>query len=180
MRKSIYLISSTILFALTFGCKKANSENFKVKYYSDGKIKSIEEFLTLNGKDSVLNQAIFYNTDNKIDFRKSQFFTLENTNCIRYHSVLDTNKTKIGKNRFIIFKTSKFLKSDFSNIEKIELKKMFFKNGNLLCFNKDSVPKYGVIEDIIFIKSDSIINNEKAVRILRSSIYINLEKSLLE
>ena len=38
------------------------------------------------------------------------------------------------------------------------------------------MPNYGIIEDIVFLKSDSIINNEKSKRIKTIYQYINFKK----
>ncbi len=163
LRKIISFIV-TILFFFFLSCNTEKKENNKV------------EILNINGKD-LLNQAIYYKDNNSIDYSKSQFYQIYNKKCIKYYSVFDTLKAKIGVNRFIIFKTSDSLKSDFSNANEIKLEEFFFKNNNYLCLNRKKNPKYGIIEDIVFLKTDSIINGEKSKRIRTIYQYINFKKN---
>ena len=133
------------------------------------------EVLKIDGKD-LLNQAIYYNEDGYIDYSKSQFYKIENERCIKYYSMFDTLKNKIGVDRFIVFKTSDLLKSDFSNIDDIKLEEYFFRSKNSLCLNRKAIPNYGVIEDVVFLKADTIINGEKSKRIKTIYQYINFKK----
>lgn len=64
---------------------------------------------------------------------------------------------------------------DFSNSAKIEFEETFFKENNVICF--EEMPKYGVIEDIVFLPSDSLINGEETVRIFKNYMYLDLEKN---
>lgn len=138
-------------------------------------IKGKVDILKIHGED-FLNQAIYYKEINIIDYKKSQFYEIENEKCIKYYSFFDTLKNKIGVDRYIIFKTSPMLKSDFSNKENIELEEYFFKDKNLLCLDLKDIPDYGIIEDIVFLNSDSIINGEESKRIKTIYQYINLKK----
>lgn len=133
------------------------------------------EILKIDGKD-LLNQAIYYNEEGSINYSKSQFYKIDNEKCIEYHSMFDTLKNKIGVDRFIVFKTSDLLKSDFSNIDKIKLEEYFFRNKNSLCLNRKKIPNYGIIEDVVFLKADTIINGEKSKRIKTIYQYINFKK----
>lgn len=135
------------------------------------------EVLNINGKE-ILNQFIYFNKDS-IDFKKSHFYKVNNDNCIEYHSILDTLNAVIGKNRFIIFKTSDSIKSDFSNINKLILNEFVFMDKQKLCLDKKSTYKYGIIEDVVFLKTDSIINGESAERIITLKQYINLKDSVI-
>ena len=157
-----------ILLLLNYGCKNKTNLN---------RLKNQVEILNISGKE-VLNQAIFFDENDSIDYSKSQFHELHNGNCIKYYSFLDTLNLKLGKKRFILFKTSDSLKSDFSNINDITLEEYIFLDKNNLCFERKNKPKYGVIEDIVFLDSDSIINDEKAKRIKTIYQYINFESKL--
>ena len=90
--------------------------------------------------------------------------------------MLDTLKNNIGVDRFIVFKTSHLLKADFSNINSIKLEEYFFRDKNSLCLNRKKIPDYGVIEDVVFLKADTIINGEKSKRIRTIYQYINFKK----
>lgn len=138
-------------------------------------LKNKVEVLNISGKE-VLNQAVYFK-DNSIDYSKSQFYKIYNKNCIKYYSMFDTLNAKIGVDRFIIFKTSDSLMSDFSNINDIKLEEFFFKDKNYLCVDRKNIPSYGVIEDVVFLKSDSIINGEKSKRIKTVYQYINFKKT---
>lgn len=151
---------------MNYGCESKSNLN---------KLKNQVEILNISGKE-VLNQAIYFDENDSIDYSKSQFYELNNGNCIKYHSFFDTLNLKLGKKRFILFKTSDSLKSDFSNINDITLEKYIFLDKNNLCFERKNKPKYGVIEDIVFLDSDSIINGEKAERIKTIYQYIDFEK----
>ncbi len=133
------------------------------------------EILKIDGKD-ILNQAIYYKEINSINYSKSQFYEIENEKCIKYFSLFDTLKNKIGIDRFIVFKTSDLLKGDFSNINKIKLEEYFFRNKNYLRINRKTIPNYGIIEDVVFLKADSIIHGEKAKRIKTIYQYINFKQ----
>lgn len=129
------------------------------------------EIIFVNNKE-VLNQSIVYD-NNIVDFNKSHFYEV-NQNCIEYHSILDTLDNQIGKGRFIVFKTSELLKSDFSNINNVKLKEYFFSNKNEICLDSLSTYyKYGVIEDIVFLDTDSIVGGESGKRIITMKQYIN-------
>ncbi len=133
------------------------------------------EILKIDGKD-ILNQAIYYKEADSIDYSKSQFYEIENKKCIKYYSMFDTLKNKIGIDRFIVFKTSNLLKADFSNINNIKLEEYFFRNKNSLCLNRKTIPNYGIIEDVVFLKVDTIINGEKSKRIKTIYQYINFKE----
>jgi hypothetical protein len=161
---NIVLIISTIFFiSCVDDKKKIIKSNDKV------------EILKIDGKE-LLNQAIYYDEEGSIDYSKSQFYKIDDKKCIKYYSMHDTLKKNIGVDRFIVFKTSDLLKSDFSNIDKIKLEEYFFKNKNSLCLNRKSIPNYGVIEDVVFFKTDTIINGEKSKRIKTIYQYINFKK----
>ena len=152
---------------LNYGCKNKTNLN---------KLKNQVEILNISGKE-VLNQAIYFDENDSIDYSKSQFHELHNGNCIKYYSFLDTLNLKLGEKRFILFKTSDSLKSDFSNINDITLEKYIFLDKNNLCFERKNKPKYGVIEDIVFLASDSIIQGENSVRIKTIYQYVNFDDS---
>jgi hypothetical protein len=133
------------------------------------------EILKIDGKD-ILNQAIYYKKADSIDYSKSQFYEIDNLKCIKYYSMFDTLKKKIGVDRFIVFRTSDLLKADFSNINKIKLEEYFFRDKNFLCLNRKTIPNYGIIEDVIFLKADTIINGEESKRIKTIYQYINFKK----
>lgn len=132
------------------------------------------EILKIDSK-KILNQVIFYNEEGSVDYSKSHFYEIDNERCINYYSIFDTLKNKIGVDRFIVFKTSNSLKSDFSNIKDVKLEEYFFKNRNYLCLNRETIPNYGIIEDIVFLKTDSIIDDEKSKRIRTIYQYINFK-----
>ena len=145
-------------------CKKdKNSRITKNKY----------EVVIINGK-RILNQMIYFKKNNSVDFSKSQFYDIDKNN-LKYYSFFDTLNTKLGVDRFIIFKTSDSLKSDFSNINELKLEEFYFTNKNLLCIKRKKLPDYGIIEDINYIKSDSLINGEKTKRIRTIYQYINFK-----
>lgn len=169
LKKTIKFIT-VISFLLIISC------NDKKKNIAIDSTEDKVEVLNVNGKN-VLNQAIYYKNNDSIEYSKSQFYEVYNKKCIKYHSVFDTLKTKIGVNRYIIFKTSDLLKPDFSNINDIKLEEYFFMNANYLCVVRGKNPNYGVIEDIVFLKSDSIIKGEKSKRIKTIYQYINFKNS---
>jgi hypothetical protein len=135
-----------------------------------------EELINIKGELKHLNQVILIDKSGKID--KSSHYYETYKNCIQYHSYLDTLNLEVGKKRFIVFKTSQELASDFSNVDSLTMKKYFFKDKNVLCL-KGKTPHYGVIEDIVFIDTDSLVDGEKAVRIVKQYTYINLGKNAL-
>jgi hypothetical protein len=45
-----------------------------------------------------------------------------------------------------------------------------------LCLNRKTIPNYGIIEDVIFLKADTIINGEESKRIKTIYQYINFKK----
>lgn len=163
--KKTIKISVVFLLLIMMGCNNKDPKDI---------IEDKAEILSINGKE-VLNQTIYYKNNDSIDYSKSQFYEISNGNCIEYHSVFDTLKTEIGVNRFIIFKTSDLLKSDFSNYESIKLDEYSFLNGHSLCIERKNALNYGVIEDVVFLKSDSIKSGEKTTRIKTIYQYINFK-----
>lgn len=47
-----------------------------------------------------------------------------------------------------------------------------------LCLDKKSTYKYGIIEDVVFLKTDSIINGESAERIITLKQYVKLKDNI--
>jgi hypothetical protein len=129
------------------------------------------EILNINGKE-LLNQSLYYKGDS-INLKKSHFYKVSN-NCIEYNSILDTLESEIGKNRFIIFKTSDLIKPDFSNINSLKLEEFIFINQKKICLKKETNYKYGIIEDVVFMDVDTIINGERGKRIITMKQYVNL------
>lgn len=175
MRKKkyfIFYIALVIFMTTLFSCSDKH-ESEKIKNISNDSIRKIEEFVNLPESPPYLNQVIIFDKNNKIK-KSSQYYEFNGENCLVYHSFNDTLNLELGKSRFIIFKTSDSLLKDFSNIDKLKLKDIHFKK-NVLCFDKAKT-KYGIIEDILFLPSDSIINGEESVRIIKNYMYINLEK----
>lgn len=160
------------MFSVMISCK-TDIKDSKKNVSSNDSTRRVEEFVNLKNSSSYLNQVIIFDKNDRID-KASQYYELKDENCLIYHSYLDTLNLEFGKKRFIIFKTSDSLLRDFSNYDKLQLKEFLFKK-NSICFEREK-PKYGVIEDIVFLHSDSIINGEESVRILKNYMYINLEK----
>lgn len=165
MKKTISLLCTLFIF---IGCQKENN-------IQEVQVLDKVEILNIDGKD-ILNQMIVYK-NNTIDYPKSQFYKIED-NCIRYYSFFDTLDSKLGENRYIVFKTSNLLKPDFSNVDSLDLQELFFHNKNSLCLDKNSKISYGIIEDIIFLETDSIVNGERQVRIKTSYQYVKLNDSI--
>ena len=152
-------------FFFLFSCK---NEPKKDKQKRNSKV----EILNIFNKE-VLNQVIHYKNNDSIDYSKSQFYEVYKKKCIKYYSFFDTLNLEIGKDRYILFKTSDSLKSDFSNINNIILEEFIFLDKNSLCLERKTLPKYGIIEDIVFLKTDSIIQGEDSKRIKTIYQYVN-------
>ncbi len=165
MKKTISLFC---IFFILIGCQKENN-------VQEIEVLNKIEILNIDNKE-ILNQMIVYKNDT-IDYSKSQFYKIEN-NCIRYYSFFDTLDNKLGENRYIVFKTSNLLKSDFSNADSLDLREFFFHKKNSLCLDEDLKVSYGIIEDIIFLETDSIVNGERQTRIKTSYQYIKFNDSI--
>jgi hypothetical protein len=133
------------------------------------------QVLNINTKE-ILNQFKYYK-EGMLDYERSHFYRIYDKNCIEYHSILDTTKVVIGENRFIIFKTSNSIKPDFSNIDSLVLEEFVFLDKQRLCLDSKFSYKYGVIEDVVFLKTDSIINGEKTERIISLKQYVSFKDS---
>lgn len=154
-------------FFLFFACKGKDKDTIQQQQKQ-------EEVVKIRGKQ-YLNQTIYRNNKNEIDQKKSRYYVLKD-NCLSYFTNIDTISYKLGKNRFIVYKTSNDILSDFSNVDKIKLDEHFFKNNTNICFKNKLMPRYGFIEDIIFLNTDKKMNGENAVRIITKYMYVDLQK----
>lgn len=170
--KSSFFLMTIVISSSLISCKTDYKDSSSDLNENDS-IRRIEEFVNLKDSASYLNQVMLIDKSNSIT-KASHYYEIIDGNCLKYHSYLDTLNLEFGKKRFIIFKTSDSLFQDFSNINKLKLKELIFQD-NLICFEKKK-PKYGIIEDIVFLPSDSIINGEESVRIVKNYMYINLDK----
>lgn len=125
------------------------------QYNLEGQVFLKEEFILFLDK-SISNQSIYFSSKDSIDYSLSHFHLKEN-NFLKYYSPLDTNKLEYGTNRYILFK---FLNDSLN-------KEFFFNEKKEL--NLDRLPylKVGVIEETVFLPSDTIIEGEKAKRIIK-------------
>lgn len=87
-------------------------------------------------------------------------FDKEN-NCLFYKSPHDTLNLELGKDRFIFLEVSEALKEDFSNKDIIEnYKSLMLYDVHKNCLDTFKHLKYAVLNDVVFLPTDSIVQGQ--------------------
>lgn len=175
---------------LIFGCKKdidyekatsiksdiyVEQNKTNVEYYSNGKIKSKIRYIIHDGS-AYTSEALFFLPTGKIDSTRSVYCKIIGED-LKYFSPFDSIY-KVPKNRFIIFKSSDSIKKDFSNINNLELKEIYFDSTNTISEYAKNISKRGIIEELVFAESDSLINGKKSVRLIQTRIFVDTDDLL--
>ncbi|MHA7843644.1 MAG: hypothetical protein ACX93I_10015 [Winogradskyella sp.] len=124
-------------------------------FNDEGNLFLKEHFFVDESGQSYLNQYIVYSYDQKVNYDVSYFHTIDK-NTLKYFSPLDTLNLDYGKKRFIVLKA-------FHNNKSVEF---FFNSSKELILNDSVNYDYGIIEETVFLETDSIINGENMVRII--------------
>ncbi|RRO17205.1 toxin-antitoxin system YwqK family antitoxin [Flavobacteriaceae bacterium 14752] len=131
-------------------------------YDKNGMLSKKEQYLLIDTLN-ILNQKIKV-TNGNIEYSKSCFHVINNGK-LKYYSPYDSKDLKLGETRFIVLKI-------FTEYDSLK-NEIYFKNNSQIENGYYIGSSKAIIEENVFIHTDSIVDNEKAVKYIQVNQYVN-------